>query len=164
VLFEQVVRRASGTNGIPRMKAIDFAKLGKLTAWTSVIDADAEGFKLKFARAGEGVCAMMGRDVVGADYLDFVDPAIKGDAFDSAFVMLSRPCGVWQITPIVTDDGRKLEVEYTGFPVFDDERGCGALLTLVHHNFDPPPRIVQVQHATDWSWIDLRAGRAGAGR
>lgn len=161
LLFERVVRRACGANGVPRLGAIDFAKLEELAAWTAVIDPDAEGFTLKFSRAGAGVCSMMGRNAVGFDYLEVVDPAIKGDAFDSAFVMLSRPCGVWQISPIVTADGREATVEYTGFPALDDERGRGVLVIMVHHDFDPAPRIAQVRHAREWTWLDLRSAAAG---
>jgi hypothetical protein len=159
--FEKIVRSASAANGTPLLRAIDFAQLGELAAWTSVIDPDAEGFTLKFSRAGAGVCAMMGDEIVGFDYLNVVDPAIKGDAFDSAFVMLSRPCGVWQITPVVTAGGESLELEYTGFPAFDDERGRGVVITMVHHAFDPPPRIAQVRHATEWAWLELRGAGAG---
>jgi hypothetical protein len=161
LLFERVVRRASGANGVSRLSAIDMAELSELEPWISVIDPDTERFALKFTRAGAGVCSMLGRDAVGLDYLEFVDPAIKGDAFDSALVMLSRPCGVWQISPIVTAEGQGAAVEYTGFPVVDDARGRGVVLMLVHHDFKPVPRITQVRSATDWMWIELRSG-AGA--
>jgi hypothetical protein len=103
---------------------------------------------------------MLGRDLVGLDYLEFVDPAIKGEAFDSAFVMMSRPCGLWQITPGLTQEGALVEAEYTGFPLYDAERACGLLITMAQIDIDPPPRVVQVGHAIEWTWLDLRSGGA----
>ena len=158
--FEDIVRRATPPRGVARLQAIDFATFGELAPWLSVIEPDQAAFTLKFVRAGEGPCTMLGRDLVGIDYLEFVDPAIKGEAFDSAFVMLSRPCGLWQITPALTQDGKIVEAEYTGFPLYDDERKCGLLITMAHIALDPPPRIAQVRHATEWAWLDLKNGGA----
>jgi len=158
--FENIVRRATPPGGVARLQSIDFATFGELAPWVSVIEPDQASFTLKFVRAGESLCAMLGRDLAESDYLEFVDPAIKGEAFDSAFVMLSRPCGLWQITPGLTRDGTIIEAEYTGFPLYDQARARGLLITMAHIALDPPPRIVQVRHATEWTWLDLKSGGA----
>lgn len=158
--FEDILRRATPPRGVARLQAVDFAAFGDLAPWLSVIEPDQAAFTLKFVRAGEKLCTMLARDLVGRDYLEFVDPAIKGEAFDSAFVMLSRPCGLWQITPGLTSDGTIVEAEYTGFPLHDDERKCAVLITLAHIALDPPPRIAQVRHATEWTWLEMKSGSA----
>jgi len=160
LIFEAIVRRAATPRGVARLQAIDFAALGDLAPWISVMEPDQGAFTVKFVRAGAGVCQMLGRDLVGADYLEFVDPAIKGEAFDSAFVMLSRPCGLWQITPGLTKGGTTVEAEYTGFPLLDDERKRGLLITMAHIDIDPVPQIAQVRHATEWTWLELKGGGA----
>lgn len=158
--FEEIIRRAAPSRGVARLQAIDLSALGDLAPWISVIEPDQAAFALKFVRVGEHLCNMLGRDLAGIDYLEFVDPAIKGEAFDSAFVMLSRPCGLWQITPALTQDGKIVEAEYTGFPLLDDERQRGLLITMAHIAIDPPPRIAQVRHATEWTWLELKSGGA----
>jgi hypothetical protein len=158
--FENIVCRAAPSRGVAHLQAIDFATFGDLAPWLSVIEPDQAAFTLKFVRAGEGLCTMLGRDLVGRDYLEFVDPAIKGEAFDSAFVMLSRPCGLWQITPALTQEGTIVEAEYTGFPLYDAARTRGLLITMACIALDPPPRIAQVRHATEWTWLELKTGGA----
>lgn len=158
--FEEIVRSAAPARGVGRLHALDFAAFGALAPWVSVIEPDEIGFAIRFARAGERLCEMLGRELVGLDYLEFVDPAIKGEAFDSAFVMLSRPCGLWQITPALTRDGATIEAEYTGFPLFDDARKRGVLITLAHIAMAPVPLIAQVRHASEWTWLDLKGGGA----
>jgi hypothetical protein len=158
--FEEIVRRATPARCVARLHAIDFTTFGDLAPWLSVIEPDQGAFTLKFLRAGEKLCSMLGRDLVGTDYLEFVDPAIKGEAFDSVFVMLSRPCGLWQITPALTHDGKTVEAEYTGFPLFDDEHKRGLLITFAHISIDPAPSITQIRHATEWTWLDIKGGGA----
>jgi hypothetical protein len=158
--FEEIVRQATPVRGLALLQSIAFSAFGDLTPWVSVIEPDQATFTLKFVRAGEGLCGVLGCDLAGRDYLEFVDPAIKGEAFDSTFLMLSRPCGLWQITPALTQDGAIVEAEYTGFPIYDAERARGLLITLAHVALDPLPRIAQVRHATEWAWLDLKSGGA----
>lgn len=158
--FEEIIRKAATPLTVPRLRELDDAMLGDLTPWVSIVEPDQAAFTLRFVRAGEKVCRMLGRPLVGLDYLDFVDPAIKGEAFDSAFVMLSRPCGLWQITPALTEDGRMITAEYTGFPIYDDERKCGLIATLAQVTHNPLPAIAQVRHASEWTWLELKNGGA----
>lgn len=158
--FEDIVCRATTSRGVAHLQDIDFAAFGDLARWLSVVEPDQATFTLKIVRAGESLCAMLGRDLVGSDYLQFVDPAIKGEAFDSTFVMLSRPCGLWQITPALTQEGTIVEAEYTGFPLYDAVRARGLLITMAHIALDPLPRVAQVRHATEWAWLDLKNGGA----
>jgi hypothetical protein len=156
--FEQAVRR-SVPGVMPRLSDIDYSTIRDLVPWLAVVDPDRVALSLRFARAGAGIAKLVGGDAVGFDYLDLVDPAIKGDAFDSAFLMLSRPCGLWQITPALMNDGSTINVEYTGFPVFDEVRARGQIIFLIVHaipDVGKAPGIRAVQHATEWHWIELK--------
>ncbi len=157
--FEQAVR-SSVPGVMPRLSDVDYRTIRDLVPWLAIVDPDRAALSLKFARAGAGIAKLVGSEAVGFDYLDLVDPAIKGDAFDSTFVMLSRPCGLWQITPALMDDGSTIKVEYTGFPVFDEGRGRGQVIFLIVHailDVGKSPGIRAVQHATEWHWIELRS-------
>jgi hypothetical protein len=75
--------------------------------------------------------------------------------------MLTRPCGLWQITPATLSNGTRVQVEYTGFPVFDEERGRGQVIFLIVHTLDDvgkAPRVDGVHHSTVWQWLELRSG------
>ncbi len=157
--FEQAVR--SPVPGVmPRLADVDYSNIRDLVPWIAVIDPDKASLTLRFTRAGAGIVKLVGREAIGFDYLELVDPAIKGEAFDSGFLMLSRPCGLWQITPVRMADGSKITVEYTGFPVFDDSRGRGQIIFLIVHSIPEVgkvPGVGAVQHSTEWQWLELRS-------
>lgn len=154
--FETAVLAASLAGLMPRLSDIDFSSIADLAPWIAIVDPDRDAFTLTFVGAGEGIAEWLGCDPTGLDYLEIVDPAIKGDAFDSSFLMLTRPCGLWQITPALTVDGRTIEAEYTGFPAIDVARGRGVIVMLIHHGLKSLPRIALVQHAEEYTWLELR--------
>mgnify|MGYP000964899976 CR=1 FL=1 len=126
----------------------------------AIVDPNKETRTLKFVRAGAGISQFLGREAAGFDYLQVVDPAIHGDAFDSAFVMLERPCGLWQMTPGLTAEGEAITMEYTAFPVYDHVKARGQLVVFIKHEFakkKPLARAGQVRHATVWCWLDMKA-------
>lgn len=157
--FEAALRAAAAPGSITRLADVDFTPIDELMPWVVLLHPDRATFTLKLVRAGAAISRLLGREAVGLDYLDLVDHTIKGDAFDATFVMLSRPCGLWQITPGLTADGRSVNGEYTGFPAFDVEDGLGLIAMLAHI---PPPhaRIVVVQRSTEWEWLELKGGGA----
>ncbi|MEQ1863400.1 MAG: PAS domain-containing protein [Micropepsaceae bacterium] len=160
VHFEEVLRVASQPGALPRRVDIDAATLQNLMPWIAIVEPNNVTRTLKIEMAGTGICQVLGREAVGIDYLDIVDPAIKGDAFDSTFVMLTRPCGLWQMTPGLTEAGGNVMVEYTGYPIFDHVRGCGQIMFLIQFIQDDvarTPRIVMVKHATAWDWLEVRS-------
>lgn len=161
VRFVDVLRTASLPGAFPRLADIDFAEIRNLLPWIAAVVPDITKRTLKFTMAGAGFAQLLGRDVLGLGYLELVDPAIQGEAFDSAFLMLTRPCGLWQITPALTLDGRRINIEYTGYPTFDHVNGRGQIMCLIHHKFLPVPRVVSVHHAAEWAWLEMRNSPAG---
>lgn len=158
--FQDIVCAGATSGATPRVATIEAMAFGAFAPFVSAIAPDEKSFSMKFLFAGEGMRVMTGREVVGLDYLDFVDPAIKGEAFDSAFVMLSRPCGLWQVMPALTASGRLASLEYTGFPVFDERWGLAVIVSFARHSMAEIPRIVQVRHATEWLWLEIKSGAA----
>ena len=156
--FEQAVR-AAAPGVMPRLADIDYSIIRDLVPWIAIVDPDRATLRLRFTRAGAGIATLVGREAIGVDYLELVDDAIKGDAFDSCFLMLNRPCGLWQITPALLADGSTVSVEYTGFPVFDEQRARGQIIFLITHSIadvGKMPKIKAVQHATEWHWLEFR--------
>ena len=158
--FEEAVRAVAVPGGLPRLVDIDLAQIHDLIPWIAIVDPDKEMRTLKFVRAGAGIEQFLGRSAAGFDYLQLVDPAIHGDAFDSAFVMLERPCGLWQMTPSVTAEGQQIMLAYTGFPVYDHLKARGQLFVFIEHRLPknkPVPRAQQAQHSTEWFWLDMKS-------
>jgi hypothetical protein len=157
--FESVLRAASRGETIPRLIDVDFARLRPYAPWIAIIDADNEARSLKFSLVGQGLTRLLGRELLGSDYLDLVDPAIRDTAFDSVFLMFSRPCGLWQTTPATTAGGATETFEYTGYPVLDHVKGTGQIMFLIHSDFadaGTPPRVSRIERATNWRWLDAR--------
>lgn len=157
IRFLDVLRQASLPGLIPRQTDIDYSGIRDLVPRMLVVDPDAVTRTLKFVRAGSDVVTLIGRKLVGTDSLDLIDPAIKGDVFDSSFLMLSKPCGLWQISPALTSEGKRVMLEYTGHPIFDHVRGRGRVMCFIQHAAGPLQRIVKVGRAQVWNWIDLRS-------
>lgn len=154
--FEAVLRSGSISGCIPRHADIDWAKIGDLLPWIALVVPNAADGTLRFVSAGALLAAALGGEAIGLDYLDFVDPAIKGEVFDSAFLMLTRPCGLWQISPALTKDGGRVHLEYTGYPVFDHDIGRGLIMCYIQQIASPVSPIASVQKSTDWVWLEMR--------
>ena len=161
--FEALLRASSLPGVLPRVSDIDYAKFGRIADRIAILDPDSRSRSLRFTSAGEEVRQFFGKNLIGVDYLNFVDPAIKGDAFDSVFVMLTRPCGLWQMTPLETSEGPMVSVEFTLFPVFDHQMGRGQIIVAAHHNLQRIPRLVQIRHSKVWGWIGIRGPAADRG-
>jgi len=156
--FEQALMKSRLPGVLPRLCDIDFNKIPDLMPWVSLVRPDAFERTLRITMAGCGFTEMQGHSLIDMDYLDFVDPAIKGEAFHSTFIMLARPWGLWQLSPVTYFDDSEGVLELTGIPVFDSVRGCG-LVAFFMRKFpaSPSTRIMTFHTSTDWQWIDMKA-------
>jgi hypothetical protein len=156
--FQEVLFAARGPGFVPRIADVEFARLRKYEPWISLIDVDVNARALRFATPGTALNGLAGRDLTGSNYLDLVDPAFRDLAYDSVLLMLGRPCGLWQMTPVIDENSAAARIEYTGIPLFDG-KGNGQIMFLAQHPAGGAAilrQIVQVQHATEWSWIEMR--------
>jgi hypothetical protein len=158
--FEEALRAAAQPGALPRRSDIHSGTIEDLMPWIAIVEPNNATRTLKIEMAGTGISQLLGREAVGVDYLDIVDPAIHGEAFDSTFLMLTRPCGLWQMTPGLTEAGEKVMVEYTGHPIFDHVKRCGQIMFLIQLTEGTAAgalRIVTVKHATVWDWLEVRS-------
>lgn len=162
--FEALVRDASRGGCLARLSDVALERHAELSGWIAVVHPDARARSLTITHAGASLSAMQADPMMGTDYLDLVDPAVKGDAFDSTFMMLTRPCGLWQMTPVRLADGTNDLFELTGFPVFDEENQRGLILFLIWHASLSFHGVTHVGHAQTWSWLELRAGASAPER
>lgn len=156
--FEALVQGASRGGCLARLNDIALERHAELSGWIAVVHPDARARSLTITHAGAGLSMMQADPMTGTDYLDLVDPAFKGEAFDSTFMMLSRPCGLWQMTPVRLADGTSDLFELTGFPVFDEENLRGLIVFLIWHASLSFESVTFVGHAQTWAWLELRAG------
>jgi hypothetical protein len=154
--FETILREASVPGLLPRLEDIPMDRLLDLSGWIAIVHPNAVTRTLTFIHAGAALSMMQRGPLIGMDGLDLVDPAFKGEAFDSAFLMLTRPSGLWQTTPVMLTDGTDGEIEYTGFPVYDEKNQRGLIVFLIKHLLPAHASISVVGHATQWEWLELR--------
>lgn len=154
--FEALLRPTALPGILPRVSDIDFHALSDLMPWMGMLRPDARDRTLKITMAGCGFTEVQGHSLIGMDYLDFVDPAVKGEAFDSSFVMMGRPSGLWQLAPVRFFDDSEGVVEFTGCPVFDDTRGCGMVLFLIRNTSPQQCKIMTVRRALVGRWLEMR--------
>lgn len=156
--FEDAIRKARLPGVLPRLADIDFQKISDLMPWVAMIRPDAFERTLRITMAGCAFTEMQGHSLIDMDYLDFVDPSIRGEAFDSTFVMLARPCGLWQLSPVTYIDDSVGTLEITGFPVIDSVRGCGLVIYLIRKSAAvQTTRIMTVKHSNEWHWLDMKS-------
>lgn len=159
--FEAIIRESTAPGLLPKLDDIKVDRLMDLSGWIAVVRPSVQTRTLVFAHAGAALSLMQGGPLVGLDYLELVDPAYKGEAFDSTFLMLTRPCGLWQVTPARFTDGSTSHIEYTGFPAYDERNQSGVIAFLVKLPRPPAGSIALVGHATAWEWLEFRSPLAG---
>ncbi|HUO89316.1 MAG TPA: hypothetical protein VMU08_09085 [Rhizomicrobium sp.] len=104
--------------------------------------------------------------ITGHDFLSYLSEGYRSGAIETARLMLSRPCGLWQITPFHYMRGYGHDVEVTAFPLSEGD-GISLILVLMQPlgtTFGGPatggkPLIADT--ARDYCYIDLGAGLPG---
>ena len=156
--LEAVVRRCQRRGQLARLSDLNLNALQGLSDWIAIARPDASLRRLTIIHAGAGLSAMQCQPMTGTDMLDLVDPAITGEAFDSTMMMLSRPCGLWQLMPVRLADGSADMCELTCLPLVDGETGAEVILFLIWHGTEEFRRVRSAGQANVWSWLDLRLG------
>src|SRR5262249_26154813 len=132
--FESCVREMSQPDKVLRRRQFNMEALGEFENNLAIIEADGGASALPFRFAGPTLCALVGREnLLDVDYLSVVAPSTRQSAYTSACAMVTYKCGLWQLTPVRTNDGETSFLEYTGLPVIDEARGPGRILFFVQH-------------------------------
>jgi hypothetical protein len=159
--FERTVRDLTRVVSIPRRSQIDLRRFARFARWMAIGEIHRETPAIFLRLAGSGFTEFFGFDLTNVDYLELVDPDIRQAAYESACALIDRPCGLWQMTPVATEDERPLSLEYTAFPLLNDATATTDILVFARHHFADElgyPRASKIRHAAQWEWIDLGSG------
>lgn len=104
------------------------------------------------------------RNLKGEDFLQYLPPVHHAGAIESARHILTRPCGLWQVTPLHFERGIARNFEFTALPLGPGTDGAHLLLVLTQELpgwVTPKPTIDQVMIADTalvYHYIDIGAG------
>jgi len=113
---------------------------------------------------GERPHDLAGRNLAGCDFLDLLPERYHPGAVATARLMLERPCGIWQISPLHLARGYAQRVEVTAFPLAAGENGIATYLGQLLPIERPIPVTLPVSiglaidTAVDFHFIDIGAG------
>ncbi len=159
--FEYAVRAICRAGAMPLRSNIDLRQFHRFARWMVFAEPDIAKKTIPMRLVGSGFHDLIGRDMTGMDYLEFVDPAIRKDVFESAQALIKLPCALWQQTPIALPNGKKALFEYTVFPMLHEKENKHQLLILVNHQLADGGslgEVPQFQRSATWKWLDLGQG------
>jgi hypothetical protein len=124
--------------------------------------AEFAGDRVPVRIAGQRFEALVGCAMAGEDILDFMAPAFREAARETARLMAEIPCGLWQISPMHLARGYAQTIEITGFPLSLD--GRVALMFLVKPRGDlfastlAVKRTMALDTAVHFEFLNLGVG------
>jgi hypothetical protein len=102
------------------------------------------------------------RDLRGHDFLEFMPAEYHSGVIESAKLMLNRPCGLWQVTPLHFERGIAQCFEVTAFPLLGDPWPLSLALLIPRDEFvrpiAPGDRLMLADTATEFEFLDVGAG------
>ena len=159
--FEYAVRAICRDGAMPLRSNIDLRQFHRFARWMVIAEPEIDQKKIPMRLVGSGFQDLLGRELRGMDYLEFVDPDICGAVYDNAIAMTKLPCALWQKTPSILPDGQSVLFEYTVFPMLDEKANKHQLLILVNHELTEGRSlggVPEFKHATIFKWLDLGEG------
>ncbi|MEQ1755386.1 MAG: diguanylate cyclase [Micropepsaceae bacterium] len=161
ISFEYAVRAICRDGAVPLRSNIDLRQFHRFARWMVIAEPDPEQKKIPMRLVGSGFHDLLGKDVTGMDYLEFTDRSVRSAAFETLMALVTTPCALWQMAPMVLPNGRKATIEYTTFPLYHDREQKHQFICLARHQFadsvkcDGTPSI---QKASMLKWLDLGKG------
>lgn len=118
---------------------------------------------LRIRVAGEVFQADVPYRLAGTDMLNFFPEQYRAGAIETARLMISKPCGLWQITP-VHSGGYVLPVEVTAFPLSAVSDGVPLVIVYLQPLETPLPRasepasVLALDTALEFRFLDIGGG------
>jgi hypothetical protein len=162
--FEEFWR--SLRNGALMPSRADFkpAKAARFLHNIILLEAPGEGRNsLKVRVAGQLYQGAAQYAVAGTDHLDILPAQYHAGALASVRLMVSRPCGLWQVMPVYRRGFSRL-IEFTAFPLSAAADGIplilGHLFPLEDVGLAAPAlrKEISVDTAVEFLFIDIGAG------
>jgi hypothetical protein len=103
-------------------------------------------------------------NIAGHDFLEYLAAPYHASALEASRHLISRPCGLWQITPLHYERGYGHNVEITAFPLAPEPHGAHVLAVLTQTPgaaIDGVPtggKPIVAGTARAFHYIDLGAG------
>lgn len=122
------------------------------------------GMLARMRLIGSAFEELIRRNIKGEDFLQYLPPAYHAGAIESVREIVTRPCGLWQVTPLHFERGYSRNFEFTALPLGPGLDGVHLLLVLTQAlpgMVAPIPAIDQVMvadTAITYQYIDLGAG------
>jgi hypothetical protein len=116
---------------------------------------------LRIRLVGDAIRQQIADDIVGSDYLEFMDPERRPGGLEIVRAMFKRPCGIWSVAPVHYERGFSQYWEVTAFPLLGDGRNPPVVLGLVKPSqilFEirrRGSRAIRVDVATQFQFIEV---------
>jgi len=166
--FEYAVRAICKQGAMPLRSHIDLRQFHRFARFMVIAEPDVDQRKMPMRLVGSGFHDLVGRDLTGVDYMEFVDADVRDASFDSFMRMIGTPCGLWLTSPVALPNGKTATMEFTTFPMFHERENRNQLLCLARHHFGDNARSddgrLSVRKASSLAWIDLGKGVPAADR
>jgi len=161
--FEALWRSLPRQTTLPHRRDFNPARAGSLLRDIMLVEMRLEGQQLFPVRlAGSATVEKIQRDPKGHDYLEFMPPEYHAGLIDTASLMVNRPCGLWQITPLHFERGIAQCFEVTVFPLLGDPSPFALALLAPRDEFirpiAPGGRLMLAETAREFEFLDIGAG------
>jgi hypothetical protein len=116
--FEAFWRSIRGSALVPSRTDFHPSKARRFLRDIVLMEApSAECPTLRIRLTGQRFDETIGFDIAGRDHLEFMPQEFHAGVLATARAMVTRPCGLWQITPARLVRGYALNLEITAFPL-----------------------------------------------
>lgn len=163
--FEALWRALPRQGLVPPRSAFNPARAGRFLRDLILVEAPSpERRALRFRLVGDALNASLQRNVMGADYLDFLAPEEHAEALEAARLICETPCGIWQLNPVHYERGFVQIIEATIFPLGAGADGIPLMLGNLEFLAGPVKPIPSVDLAVvaetskTFEFIDIGAG------
>lgn len=161
IAFEEAWEAVRQDGQVPLRADIDLRRFAPFVRWFAIIEPDPNAVALPFRLTGSGFREFFGHDLTGVDYLTLADPAIRTYAHECVMACLRHPCGLWQRTPATTENGKRVDYEYTILPISKSGGAPDHIGIFVNFDAKPSddlPGLQRIEHSTVWHWLDIGEG------
>lgn len=163
--FEEFWRGLRGASLVPARKNFNLARAARFIRDLVLMEAPHPGRDgMRIRIAGERYQEFAGRNLSGADHLEFLAPEYRDGARVTAELMVTTPCGLWQVSPLYCGRGFGQFIEVTAFPLGAGDDGIALLLChvrmmdgLLPHDL-PAAQGLALDTAAQYQFLDIGTG------
>lgn len=159
--FYQSIQSETG-QCVPPRAAFEMARVQGLSPQLALTEIEDAGI-VRIRRVGSGIAANVGFNITGRNYLDFVAPDRRGQAFDRVQRACGHPCGTHSALRIRSRNAFRIS-EGLMLPLADREGAVTYQLALFApviedcNDAQEDPLRLTVETSDEFRWVDIGAG------